>query len=281
MQKSNKNKTLHNYHDKAIYRPSYIRRLLPKNHAAKEVEEEHWIYSPAQIRRVSEEVLLGITDDDSVHEEDVREEASGSSAYDIMKSMMQQGLAAATGGSASSSRRPLGKQALSSSSSGGFKPRPEPVPTGSVAEFCRRDSPRAQQLPRAEAAGGRYGVQRVPSRSRSRRGPGHGGYVRGPTPQDRDRRSETAPPTPPKKVNRERGRGDNISSDRNRLMCAAPNCYFLVHSDPAFGGYCCRKCHWRFDNQSKSKKKHGELCEQRAAPANAVKAEAIPPDDPM
>ena len=30
---------------------------------------------------------------------------------------------------------------------------------------------------------------------------------------------------------------------RAGLMCANPNCYFMVHADPKFGGYWCKQCY--------------------------------------
>mmetsp|Transcript_18380 Transcript_18380/g.55919 ORF Transcript_18380/g.55919 Transcript_18380/m.55919 type:complete len:531 (-) Transcript_18380:216-1808(-) len=62
--------------------------------------------------------------------------------------------------------------------------------------------------------------------------------------------------------------------------CANPSCFFRVHSDPAFGGFCCKKCHWRFASGSKCKKKHGDMCQQRTA-ANANRAPPVPPEQPV
>ena len=36
---------------------------------------------------------------------------------------------------------------------------------------------------------------------------------------------------------------DDPSVHRQQL-CANRRCSFLVHTNPAFGGYCCRVCHW-------------------------------------
>lgn len=64
---------------------------------------------------------------------------------------------------------------------------------------------------------------------------------------------------------------------RAGLMCANPRCWYLVHVNPAFGGYCCKKCHWRQATQSKSKK-HGIKCQQAQAPEGAPRAPEVPPD---
>jgi len=69
--------------------------------------------------------------------------------------------------------------------------------------------------------------------------------------------------------------------DRSRLYCAGANCQFLVHSDPEFGGYCCRKCHWRTAVGSRTKNKHGQLCERVVAPEDSQPAPPIPPEDAM
>ncbi len=38
---------------------------------------------------------------------------------------------------------------------------------------------------------------------------------------------------------------DKATANRD-LLCANSCCSFLVHTNPAFGGYCCRICHWAF-----------------------------------
>jgi hypothetical protein len=63
------------------------------------------------------------------------------------------------------------------------------------------------------------------------------------------------------------------------LMCAAPLCGFLVHTQPEFGGFCCRKCHWIYKSGSNPKKKHGQCCEENVAPPDAVKSQPIPPTE--
>jgi len=69
--------------------------------------------------------------------------------------------------------------------------------------------------------------------------------------------------------------------DRKKLMCANPRCWFLVHSLPEFGGFCCKKCHYRFEQNTKGKKKHGEKCQQVEGSENLPRAEPIPPDVPL
>jgi len=69
------------------------------------------------------------------------------------------------------------------------------------------------------------------------------------------------------------------SSSRSGIMCANPTCWYLINSDAKCGGYCCRKCHWVFESDSKTKKKHGPACEKVLAPANAPRAAADAPTD--
>mmetsp|Transcript_62924 Transcript_62924/g.121233 ORF Transcript_62924/g.121233 Transcript_62924/m.121233 type:complete len:269 (+) Transcript_62924:48-854(+) len=68
---------------------------------------------------------------------------------------------------------------------------------------------------------------------------------------------------------------------RAGLMCANPRCWFLVHEKEIFGGYCCKKCHWRHACSSKSKKHHGAQCMQCEAPEGAPRAPAVPPAEPL
>ena len=62
-------------------------------------------------------------------------------------------------------------------------------------------------------------------------------------------------------------------------MCANPSCWYLVSSDPALGGYCCKGCHWRRWNGSKTTITHGEMCTE--APIGAPRAGSVPPLDPL
>lgn len=64
-------------------------------------------------------------------------------------------------------------------------------------------------------------------------------------------------------------------------MCANPKCWCLVHENPIYGGYCCKKCHWRQTSSSKSKKHHGLNCAQREAPEGAPRAPEVPPNEPL
>merc|ERR1712137_213420 len=62
-----------------------------------------------------------------------------------------------------------------------------------------------------------------------------------------------------------------------QLRCARPSCWFLIHPDPSFGGFCCKKCHYRHVSGTKGKKKHGARCAQREAPPDTPRAEPAPP----
>jgi len=66
---------------------------------------------------------------------------------------------------------------------------------------------------------------------------------------------------------------------RGGLKCASPDCWYLVHEDPRFGGYCCLKCFHRHQNGSTAKKKkHGYRCGRIEAAANARQADPVMPD---
>ena len=67
---------------------------------------------------------------------------------------------------------------------------------------------------------------------------------------------------------------------RASSCCANPTCTFLVHEDPSFGGFCCKRCHWGFVQGSTSGKEHGVKCQQREACQGAPRAVPVPPDKP-
>ena len=63
----------------------------------------------------------------------------------------------------------------------------------------------------------------------------------------------------------------------SHVLCANPNCQYLVDEDASIGGYCCRNCHWRHSSGSKGGKKHESSCKKRAPPPGAVRALPTPP----
>lgn len=76
------------------------------------------------------------------------------------------------------------------------------------------------------------------------------------------------------------GSGESAASgsDLDRAsMCASPWCYFRVHMNPSFGGFCCLKCAWRYGSGSNCKKKHGQACLQQPAASDAPRAPPIEP----
>ena len=86
-----------------------------------------------------------------------------------------------------------------------------------------------------------------------------------------------APATPPQAVQMPPGRD---------LMCAHPECSLLVHQEAKYGGYCCKRCHWHHWRQATESRKthwlrHGRLCAQQAAPEGALRAQAVPPEEPI
>mmetsp|Transcript_98030 Transcript_98030/g.281663 ORF Transcript_98030/g.281663 Transcript_98030/m.281663 type:complete len:229 (+) Transcript_98030:87-773(+) len=68
---------------------------------------------------------------------------------------------------------------------------------------------------------------------------------------------------------------------RAGLRCAHPACGYQIHQNPLYGGFCCRKCHFRLVSGSKTKKHHGGQCERRDAPEGAPRAPAVVPDAPL
>eukprot|EP00927_Polykrikos_kofoidii_P015464 TRINITY_DN16876_c0_g1_i3.p1 TRINITY_DN16876_c0_g1~~TRINITY_DN16876_c0_g1_i3.p1 ORF type:complete len:240 (+),score=21.95 TRINITY_DN16876_c0_g1_i3:98-721(+) len=75
----------------------------------------------------------------------------------------------------------------------------------------------------------------------------------------------------------ELGAAAAFTACRDVLLCANPRCWFVVHSNPRFGGYCCMKCHGRHDNKSRRKERHDGACEQKQAAVGAQCAQPVPP----
>ena len=48
-----------------------------------------------------------------------------------------------------------------------------------------------------------------------------------------------------------------------------------------FGGYCCKKCHWRWKSSSRCKKAHGDKCQHREAPYGTPRAPDEAPWAPL
>jgi len=68
---------------------------------------------------------------------------------------------------------------------------------------------------------------------------------------------------------------------RKDIACANPACWFSIHKSPTFGGYCCKKCHWRHATGLKSGKAHEKSCAKKDAPCGAKRAAATPPLQPL
>ncbi|CAE8727939.1 unnamed protein product [Polarella glacialis] len=62
------------------------------------------------------------------------------------------------------------------------------------------------------------------------------------------------------------------------LACASPSCTYLVHEEPEFGGYCCRKCHEM--HVKNLPEEHGRICQQAPAPPGTARAEPSAPERP-
>ena len=66
-------------------------------------------------------------------------------------------------------------------------------------------------------------------------------------------------------------------SIRKMLMCANGACDFQVNQDSAYGGYCCKLCHFGHALES-CPPQHGPMCQRLPARTGAVRAEPRPPD---
>ena len=88
-------------------------------------------------------------------------------------------------------------------------------------------------------------------------------------PQAAQQLAAPAPPPPPSST-------ETMPPGRAGLRCANPRCWYLVHTSPSFGGYCCKKCHWLQESGSRSKK-HGVQCQCVDAPEGAPRAPPVPP----
>ena len=64
------------------------------------------------------------------------------------------------------------------------------------------------------------------------------------------------------------------------LKCFNPSCNYMVHSDPAYGGFCCRKCHRGLVEGSRDSQ-HGPKCEQHLADENVQQALPETPERPL
>ena len=64
-------------------------------------------------------------------------------------------------------------------------------------------------------------------------------------------------------------------------LCANAACSYLAHQDSArFGGFCCKWCHWSFEN-SRVPPEHGKQCCERRATVQAERALPISPSVPL
>lgn len=67
-----------------------------------------------------------------------------------------------------------------------------------------------------------------------------------------------------------------------KMKCFSPNCPYFINEDEQFGGFCCRKCHYRFRYKvTAAKEKHRKFCQKREAPKGTPVAPMVIPIDPM
>ena len=89
VQKSKKNKTLHNYHDRAMYRPCYLQRLLPESTAVQRMSSaEDWMFTPARLVLVGEAELLQrrgqVKEEEEEEDDDARDRRSHGWAEQVL-----------------------------------------------------------------------------------------------------------------------------------------------------------------------------------------------------
>lgn len=65
------------------------------------------------------------------------------------------------------------------------------------------------------------------------------------------------------------------------LRCYNPNCEYLIHRDAEYGGFCCRKCHYKLVEGSKRSQAHGHKCERRPALGIVQRAPPQAPENPL
>ena len=65
-------------------------------------------------------------------------------------------------------------------------------------------------------------------------------------------------------------------------MCANERCWYRVHQEESFGGFCCKRCHNHSEMPSEDgrKHKHGRECGRSEAPDDARRASPQAPDHP-
>ena len=71
-----------------------------------------------------------------------------------------------------------------------------------------------------------------------------------------------------------------MQHQRAVLRCGNDTCTCYVHTDPQFGGYCCRRCHWCHIRGSRGTWQHGRFCLRAVAPADMPRAEPTTPHNP-
>ena len=67
------------------------------------------------------------------------------------------------------------------------------------------------------------------------------------------------------------GRTETMLTSRSSLKCASENCQYLVHEDPAMGGFCCMRCHWE-SCKGNPNPRHGNRCQRRSVIVGASSA---------
>lgn len=70
-----------------------------------------------------------------------------------------------------------------------------------------------------------------------------------------------------------------MPTDRSHIICTG--CEFLVHLDPCFGHFCCKRCHQSWEKYKVAE--HGEKCQRRKVSQGLdfTKGSGIPPSNPL
>jgi len=73
-----------------------------------------------------------------------------------------------------------------------------------------------------------------------------------------------------------RGVAPAAGMQHRRKLCATPTCQYLIHSDPEFGGYCCKRCHAQHA-ANLTGHIHGKCCQRRLGDSILERASPDPP----
>jgi len=270
MNRSRKNKSLHNYQDKVIYRARWLEMLLPSiNKRNHDSEEEKW-FEPAKM------MLTDITT--NCNEEQKRP----SPDVEIVPSKRARQLDVES----CSIQLPSVADALASAP---WRKSRQDHPSAQTLQQQPMQQGQSKEIPGPTKPSAQI-VQQQPTQQRQSK------EIPGPTrpsaqtvqqqPTQQRQSKEIPEPDRPSAQTileqpRQQRQGKEIPGQtRDNLMCANPHCAYLVHIDAAFGGFCCKKCHWAL-GRKKPKSQHGRVCAKKEAQADTPRADPVAPANPI